>query len=155
MASLGAHLSLNGKICLAATLLVVLSLGITATVIGIKSSRSAEAAAMQLARTSAREVAGALQSRIATNLASIASMAEATASLADVRNRGIARVVNTLLPGVAGFCAPVFDADGHLALGMVAVGSLATFDVDWNGAIATPLKAAATQLSADLGYRRA
>lgn len=84
-----------------------------------------------------------------------ASMAEATASLADVRDRGIARVVNTLLPGVAGFCAPVFDADGHLALGMVAVGSLATFDVDWNGDIATPLKAAATQLSADLGYRRA
>jgi hypothetical protein len=42
----------------------------------------------------------------------------------------MARAVNTLLPGVAGFCAPVFDADGHLVLGMVALGSLATFDPD-------------------------
>ena len=84
-----------------------------------------------------------------------ASMLDATALFADVRSRGIARVVNTLLPGVAGFCAPVFDADGHLALGMVAVGSLASFDVAWTGAVAGPLKAAAAQLSADLGYRPA
>ena len=60
------QLSLNSKICVAATALVVLSLGITAAVIGFKSSASAEAAAMALARTSAREVAGALQTRIGT-----------------------------------------------------------------------------------------
>ncbi|HEX8406105.1 MAG TPA: hypothetical protein VF670_15890, partial [Duganella sp.] len=52
----GFALSLNGKICAAATALVVLSLAVTATVIGIRSSASAEAAAMELARTSAREV---------------------------------------------------------------------------------------------------
>ncbi|UUZ56984.1 hypothetical protein LP419_19965 [Massilia sp. H-1] len=51
------QLSLNAKICIAATLLAVLSLGMTALVIGYKSSASAEAASMQLARTSAREVA--------------------------------------------------------------------------------------------------
>ncbi|UUZ51530.1 hypothetical protein LP420_20545 [Massilia sp. B-10] len=48
------QLSLNAKICIAATLLAVLSLGMTALVIGYKSSASAEAASMQLARTSAR-----------------------------------------------------------------------------------------------------
>jgi len=80
------------------------------------------------------------------------SMAEATALLDDVRRRGLARVVDTLLPGVAGFCAPVFDADGHLALGMVALGSLATFDPAWDGAVARPLAAAARQLSSDLGF---
>jgi DNA-binding IclR family transcriptional regulator len=81
-----------------------------------------------------------------------ASMAEVNALLDEVRRRGMARVVDTLLPGVAGFCAPVFDADGHLVLGMVALGSLATFDPAWDGAVARPLAAAARQLSSDLGF---
>jgi DNA-binding IclR family transcriptional regulator len=78
--------------------------------------------------------------------------AEVNALLAGVRSRGMARAVNTLLPGVAGFCAPVFDADGHLALGMVALGSLVTFDTSWDGAVALPLKAAAARLSGELGF---
>ena len=81
-----------------------------------------------------------------------ANMAEVTALLDEARKHGAARVVNTLLPGVGGFCAPVFDADGHMVLGMVALGSLSTFDTDWRGAVATPLIAAAKQLSSDLGY---
>ena len=80
------------------------------------------------------------------------TMAEVTTLLNEVRRRGLARVVDTLLPGVAGFCAPVFDADGHLALGIVALGSLATFDPAWDGAVAKPLALAARQLSSDLGY---
>ncbi len=51
-----------------------------------------------------------------------------------------------------GFCAPVFDADGHMVLGMVTLGSVASFDPEWNGAVARPLRAAAAQLSSDLGY---
>lgn len=80
------------------------------------------------------------------------TMAEVTATLDEVRRRGMARVVDTLLPGVAGFCAPVFDADGHLALGVVSMGSVATFDTAWDGAVARPLAAAARQLSSDLGF---
>ena len=71
------NLSLNGKICAAATALVVLSLGITATVIGIRSSASAEAAAMELARTSTREVSDLLQARVATNLSAVVNLAGA------------------------------------------------------------------------------
>ena len=70
----GIQLSLNSKICVAATALVLLSLALTALVIGIKSSSTAEAAAMNLARTSAREVAGALQSRIGSNLSAIINL---------------------------------------------------------------------------------
>ncbi len=81
-----------------------------------------------------------------------ASMAQVTGLLDEARNHGMARVVNTLMPGVAGFCAPVFDADGHMVLGMVALGSLATFDPEWGGLVAVPLKASADQLSRDLGY---
>lgn len=80
------------------------------------------------------------------------SLADAQRLLDEVRQRGIARVVDTLLPGIVGFCAPVFDADGHLALGIVTLGSAATFDAGWDGAVARPLKAAAAGLSSDLGY---
>jgi methyl-accepting chemotaxis protein len=73
-------ISLNSKISIAATALVVLSLGITAAVIGVKSSATAEAAAMDLARTSAREVAGALESRLGANLASVEGLANAMRS---------------------------------------------------------------------------
>ena len=81
-----------------------------------------------------------------------ASMTQVVTLLDEARQHGMARVVNTLLPGVGGFCAPVFDADGHMVLGMVALGSLSSFDADWDGKVATPLKAAAQQLSSDLGY---
>ena len=71
--------------------------------------------------------------------------------LAEVRERGAARVVDTLLPGIVAFCAPVFDADGHLELGITTLGSIATFDPEWGGAIDAPLRTAAAQLSSDLG----
>ena len=80
------------------------------------------------------------------------SLSAVNALLDEARAHGAARVVNTLLPGVGGFCAPVFDADGHMVLGMVALGSLVSFDPAVDGQVATPLKAAARQLSRDLGY---
>jgi DNA-binding IclR family transcriptional regulator len=82
-----------------------------------------------------------------------ATLAAARVLLDEVRQRGAARVVDTLLPGIVGFCAPVFDSDGHIALGMVALGPIGTFDPEWGGAIDRPLRAAANQLSMDLGYR--
>ena len=81
------------------------------------------------------------------------TQAEVNTLLAEVRTRGVARVVDTLLPGIVGFCAPVFDADGHMALGIVTLGSIATVDPDWGGAVEQPLRAAALQLSQDLGWR--
>ena len=80
------------------------------------------------------------------------TLAQAHQAFDEVRQRGLARVVEVVLPGVAGFCAPVFDADGHLALGIVALGALPSFDANWDGAVARPLLAAARQLSSDLGY---
>ena len=82
-----------------------------------------------------------------------ASLTEARAMLDEVRQRGAARVVDTLLPGIVGFCAPVFDSDGHIALGMVALGPTGTFDPEWDGAVDRPLRSAAQQLSSDLGFR--
>jgi DNA-binding IclR family transcriptional regulator len=81
-----------------------------------------------------------------------ATLADARAMLDEVRKRGAARVVDILLPGIVGFCAPVFDSDGHIALGMVALGPTGTFDPEWDGAVDVPLRAAATRLSRDLGW---
>ncbi|NMM79050.1 IclR family transcriptional regulator [Acidovorax sp. SRB_14] len=81
-----------------------------------------------------------------------ATLAAAQALLQEVRERGAARVVDTLLPGIVAFCAPVFDADGHLALGITTLGSVATLDAAWGGTIDTPLRAAAAHLSHDLGF---
>ncbi|HEY1229720.1 MAG TPA: IclR family transcriptional regulator [Ramlibacter sp.] len=82
-----------------------------------------------------------------------ATMAAVRAMLDEVRARGVSRVVDVLLPGIVGFCAPVFDADGHIALGIVALGPTGTFDPEWDGAVHTPLRQAAQQLSRDLGWR--
>lgn len=71
----------------------------------------------------------------------------------ETRRQGLGRVVNVLLPGVSGLCAPVFDADDHLALGVVALGSSANFDTDLAGPVAQSLLAMSRQLSQDLGHR--
>jgi DNA-binding IclR family transcriptional regulator len=81
------------------------------------------------------------------------TLAEVRGLLDEVRKRGAARVADTLLPGIIGFCVPVFDSDGHMALGMVALGAVGSFDAEWGGAVEGPLRAAATQLSNDLGHR--
>jgi len=79
--------------------------------------------------------------------------ARVEALLQETRERGLARVVHSLLPGVAGFCAPVWDAQGRLALGLVVLGSVSTLDTDWDGHPARALRRCALQLSSDLGYR--
>jgi DNA-binding IclR family transcriptional regulator len=73
--------------------------------------------------------------------------------LAGIRQQGCARVIDTLLPGTAAFCAPVFNASGHLALGILSLGATAGFDTAWGGSVHTPLQSMAQQLSHDLGHR--
>lgn len=75
------------------------------------------------------------------------------AMLAEVRARGMARAIDSLLPALAGFCAPVFDCDGHMVLGIVTLGSIAHFDASWDGTVARALHDAANRLSADLGHK--
>lgn len=79
--------------------------------------------------------------------------AEVSVLMEQTRTRGFGHVVNILLPGISGFCAPVFDADGHLALGVVSLGSTATLDTHPQGRVAQSLLDMTRQLSADLGWR--
>jgi DNA-binding IclR family transcriptional regulator len=82
-----------------------------------------------------------------------ATMAQVRALLEEVRRRGASRVVDVLLPGIVGFCVPVFDADGHMVLGIVALGPTGVFDPEFGGAVHGPLREVAAQLSSDLGWR--
>jgi methyl-accepting chemotaxis protein len=74
-------LSLTTKICATATMLVVLSLAVTSAVIAVRSSDNAEDASMQLARTSAREAAAAVQAQLGSKLGAVANLAGAMSAL--------------------------------------------------------------------------
>jgi len=72
-------LSLRLKIALAVALLLLLSLATTAGVIGVKSSRSAQQAAQDLARAHTKNAAGAVQARIGANLSAVRLLAKSMA----------------------------------------------------------------------------
>ncbi len=106
----------------------------------------------------AREAAAMVQQEMAVARANgrqdLPTDAAALQALLDeTRAQGLGRVVNVLLPGISGFCAPVFDADGHLALGVLRLGSTAQFDTAWDGPVASGLLRMSRQLSADLGHQ--
>jgi DNA-binding IclR family transcriptional regulator len=68
------------------------------------------------------------------------------------RRHGLARATGDMVPGVSGLAAPVFDCNGALVLGLVALGYAGTFDATWDGPNAAALREGATRLSARLGY---
>jgi DNA-binding IclR family transcriptional regulator len=77
----------------------------------------------------------------------------ANAIVAKVRKAGLAEVRGSLLPGIWGMAAPVFDANGHLTLALVSVGALAAHDKAAQARACAALKHLAAQLSHDLGHR--
>jgi DNA-binding IclR family transcriptional regulator len=81
-----------------------------------------------------------------------ASTREALESLlAETRKHGLSRTRGQPIPGIDALCAPVFDAEGHIVLGILAMGPTATFDSNWDGAVAKALKRCATEVSRRIG----
>ncbi len=78
-------------------------------------------------------------------------IADAKVMLEEARQLGLGRVVDTLLPGISGLAAPVWDAGGRICLALVTLGSSASFDAQWQGTCAQALKRCASQLSGELG----
>lgn len=77
--------------------------------------------------------------------------AQAQALLEETRQHGIARVMDTLLPGINGLAAPVWDASGRICLALVSLGSSASFDASYDGGSAQLLRRYGQQLSRELG----
>lgn len=73
-------------------------------------------------------------------------------AIAETRQHGLSRTLGQPIPGIDAFSAPVFDSGGHLVLGITAMGPDATFDHDWDGTVARPLKACAAEVSRRLGF---
>jgi DNA-binding IclR family transcriptional regulator len=78
--------------------------------------------------------------------------AEVDAAIAETRQRGLSRTIGQPIPGINAFAAPVFDSAGNMVLSITAMGPEATFDSDWNGKVATPLRACALEISRRLGF---
>jgi DNA-binding IclR family transcriptional regulator len=79
---------------------------------------------------------------------------QAQAILEETRQQGLGRVVDTLLPGISGLAAPVWDAGGRICLSLVSLGSSASFDADYSGSVATALRQCSAQLSVELGSQK-
>lgn len=76
-------------------------------------------------------------------------------AITETRRRGLSRTIGQPTPGISAFSAPVFDSAAHLVLGITVMGPEATFDSDWNGKVAKPLRACAAEVSRRLGYQEA
>ena len=75
--------------------------------------------------------------------------------LAEIRANGMGRGLSTPQPGVNTLCAPVFDADGHIALVITLFGPQGVFDAAIDGPIGQMLREHADAVSQRLGHRRA
>ncbi len=73
------------------------------------------------------------------------------AALVETRKHGLSRSLSQPIPEIDALCAPVFDAGGHIVLGILVMGPSAGFDSAWDGAIATPLKRCALEISRRIG----
>ncbi|MBB4223665.1 IclR family transcriptional regulator [Variovorax sp. 375MFSha3.1] len=80
------------------------------------------------------------------------SRAEIEALLVETRLHGMSRTLGQPIPGIDAFCAPVFDSTNNLVLGITAMGPEATFDREWDGRVAVPLRACALEISRRLGF---
>ncbi len=71
----------------------------------------------------------------------------------DIRNRQMARARGDLTEGISALSGPVFDHHGNIVMAMVAMGTVGSFDLTWDGANATALARSCRSLSERLGFR--
>jgi len=75
--------------------------------------------------------------------------------LNEIREHGISRASGSLIPGVNGFSAPVFDHSGNMVAAITSLGTIGHFDMAWDSQLAVSIKAAAATLSIRLGFTHA
>lgn len=91
------------------------------------------------------------RSSYGTNPSAVHSIHDLEPTFAEIRKHGLSRTLGQPIPGIDALVAPVFDAEGHIVLGVLVMGPSATFDSDWNGKIATPLHVCAAEISRRMG----
>lgn len=72
--------------------------------------------------------------------------------LGEIRTRGISRASGSIIPGINGFSAPVFDHSNHMIAAITSLGTIGNFDLAWDSSLANSIKKSAATLSRRLGY---
>jgi DNA-binding IclR family transcriptional regulator len=100
-----------------------------------------------------RRVGGELGSQVGNTLNSKLGLDDSlAAALAVVRRDGYSRVKD-LLPGISAIAVPVWDGTGALVLSLTAIGPTPTLDSRPQSDLVRRVRAAASALSARLGWR--
>lgn len=71
----------------------------------------------------------------------------------DIRERGMAIVRDTYLPGISAVAAPIHGVDGKIAAVLTTLGPSGSIDVDEEGQVAVKVREEAAAISASLGWR--
>ena len=88
-----------------------------------------------------------------TPLSSLAKQLET--QLHEIRGHGISRANGSLIPGINGFSAPVFDHSGNMVAAITSLGTIGHFDMAWDSQLAVSIKAAVAAPSIRLGFTHA
>lgn len=75
-------------------------------------------------------------------------------TLTEIQARGLSRQSGSLIPGINGFSAPVYDHTNMMVAAITSLGTIGDFDVDWDSQTAQAMLKAAGDLSSRLGYGR-
>lgn len=91
----------------------------------------------------------------ATNRTVASLMQDLEGKLDEIRTHGISRASGSMIPGINGFSAPVFDHTNRMIAAITSLGTIGHFDMDWNSSLAKSIKEAAATLSKRLGHGQA
>lgn len=73
----------------------------------------------------------------------------------EARGHGITRTLGSVIPGINGFAAPVFDYEGKMVLAMTVLGPAGLLSPAWGGPTPRALRQAAATVSRKLGWKPA
>jgi DNA-binding IclR family transcriptional regulator len=73
--------------------------------------------------------------------------------VAEFRKHGMSRVTGSLIPGINAFSAPVFNHEGKMALAITGLGPAGLMPPNWNGPVPKAIRAAALDISRQMGWR--
>lgn len=82
----------------------------------------------------------------------VRSMGQAERLLTEVRSRGLARNDGYVTAGISSLAAPVLNKHGDLVTVITALGPTGSFDLSWNGPIATTMRKRTLEITRKLGF---
>ena len=80
------------------------------------------------------------------------TMEDLERTLRQVRRKGLARMVGSVIEGLNIVASAAFDGHGEVQAAIVVLGTKQDVDVRWNGPVAQALQRASAELSRHLGY---